>query len=67
MQKGSKVIVTNDVFTGVEGTLEEVVCFGNSVVEESLRNTIYANIRVDVLNVIKVPIGDVTEVTELNE
>lgn len=57
LKKGSKVIVTQDKFEGVEGTLDSVGMFNNQLI---------AVIKVDAINTIKIPVRFIQGVKEVN-
>jgi hypothetical protein len=65
MNKGSKIVVTSGAFTGVEGIFESVQTV-RDIFNPRSANELIAFVKVDELNTIKVAIGDIQEVSELD-
>jgi hypothetical protein len=65
MEKGSRVVVTSGVFTRVKGTFESVQTV-RDIFNPRSANELIAFVKVDELNTIKVAIGDIQEVSELD-
>jgi methionine salvage enolase-phosphatase E1 len=65
MEKGSRVVVTSGVFTRVNGTFESVQTV-RDIFNPRSANELIAFVKVDELNTIKVAIGDIQEVSELD-
>lgn len=57
MNTGSKVVITNGVFTGIEGELIKVFEF---------EKVIYAGVKVNEFNTITVEYNDILKVVELD-